>query len=238
MSNELDILSYLNDTLSDKDKVLFEDRIKNDPVFKKEVELYKEIKESVLDDDLHFFRLKVKEVVKRKGVAKYNTKVIVWSVITAAACLILSLPLVKTYYSTSVYEKVYTPYSTDLHTRALDASKEERFQLGMLFYERKEFDSAYNIFSNYLLKNFDNQTAKFYLASSALELDRDQEAIEAFTEIIEDGTSPYLLHAKWYLSMAYLKTDNIEEARAITEELAETDNYYRGKAIKLLKRIN
>ena len=79
--------------------------------------------------------------------------------------------------------------------------------------------------------------ARFYLGLNALQLHYYKQAIDEFTKVEQDTVSPFALHARWYLAMAYLKEGNIKSARYFLQKLTDEDNMYSYRARKILKKL-
>ena len=85
-------------------------------------------------------------------------------------------------------------------------------------------------------ENFNNIAANYYQGLCALELNKSEVAAESFQTVIAEGDYAYSLHAKWYLSLLYLKTEQHQKAKLLFEELAENPNFYAERSRKILKK--
>jgi Tfp pilus assembly protein FimV len=74
------------------------------------------------------------------------------------------------------------------------------------------------------------------LGNANLMVGRVEEAKQNFITL-NDKFDSLDLQAKWYLSLCYLRTGDVEQARKILRELGETDISYASKARELLEKV-
>lgn len=226
---------YIDGELEGEELSDFQLKLENDDALRKQVELRREINESIVDDDVYYLRKRmsilIPRVVTRKRVYyKYSA--------IAAACIIAVLSTL--YFQPFIQPEVvcnsfYSPYQTDLNTRS-----DDKVFLGVNFavklYAEKEYEASYELLKNYSRDNFNNPVAKYYLALNAMELNRLEEAELYFVDLIESAEYGYVVHAKWYLSLIYLKQDDLVQARALLNELKDESGFYEERAKALLKK--
>ncbi len=81
--------------------------------------------------------------------------------------------------------------------------------------------------------------ADFYLGQCYLMLNppQPQLAIKAFERVLEKDHD-YREQAEWYLALAYLKADDLDDSHAHFEEIATNpDHFYQEKAAKILESL-
>jgi tetratricopeptide (TPR) repeat protein len=101
------------------------------------------------------------------------------------------------------------------------------------FYEKGNFDKATTLFSSINLKN---DTLYLYEANALLKSNQTQKAISVLEKI--SSTSPMIHEAHWYKVMAYLKSKEVEKAKAILVILSNGNNKgFQDKAKDLLSRL-
>ncbi|MCG8699866.1 MAG: hypothetical protein MI922_17560 [Bacteroidales bacterium] len=162
----------------------------------------------------------------------------------AAAAVLLALVvwrLNKPVNVESLYSSFYQPYESDFITR--DAEGEDNIQFGLLLYQDKEYENAYSIFENYLKENFNDQRIRFHAGLCALELEKYSNAVQLLEQVSADKNTIYQEHALWYLSLAYLKVEKLDEAYESLQIVANGNTLNKSKAEKLLsssvfKKIN
>jgi cytochrome c-type biogenesis protein CcmH/NrfG len=130
----------------------------------------------------------------------------------------------------------YNPYQTDISTRSGEQLT-DKVQLSYLLYQDGDYEASFEILKNYLAQNFSNQTAHFYFGMNALELQQYGLAISELQSVAEDLSTPFSVHAKWYLAMTYLKNDQEGEAIKYLNQLTSFQNIYTQKAAKILRML-
>lgn len=225
---------YLDGQLKDSELEEFKHQLEHDQQLKAEVKLQQEINESISDDEVYYLRQKLTLLISQTS----RKRILVRALSGVAAGLILILSFFSITNSPSpskAYAEYYTPYETDLNTRSADNSL-----LGLNFayklYSEGEYNTAYELLSNYNSENYNNISAKYYQALCAIELDMSTEAEQNLLEVLNDGDYAYTLHAKWYLSMLYLKSERFDDAEVYLEDLSSDQNFYAARAKKILKK--
>jgi tetratricopeptide (TPR) repeat protein len=237
------IENYLEGTLDQAQKLEFEEMLVNDKKLPEEIKLQKEVNDAIKDDELHLFRQKVGEVIRENErktfiLTTFSRKFIKYPV-AASIVLLIALSLWQVISLDSpqkLFADNYQPYAPDISTRS-DYTSNDKLQLFCLLYQEGDYKQSFELLQTYLASHPDNQTASFYLSLNAIELTKYKLAISELNKIQNDATSPYNLHARWYLAMAYLKDGNTSEARKYLTFIMKDDNYYSKKASRILKKL-
>lgn len=81
------------------------------------------------------------------------------------------------------------------------------------------------------------KSTKLQLAygNALLAISKPEEAIEALSQIKE--VQDHYLDAQWYLALAHLRLQNLEEAQELLKPLMEQQSFYKSSARKLLASI-
>lgn len=228
------IETYLENKLEGKELEDFLDRLEKDNLFKEEVELHREVNESILDDCPEL-RTQIKGLMPGK---KHSISRVIGIFSALAAIFIIGMTIfsITSHPRTDkAFENFYQPYETDLTTRSNDKIESD-LKYAYVSYQNKDYKTSFE-----LLKNQDgsvecNCTAMFYLGLSALELNKFTVAETSLQKVSTNSNSYYSLHADWYLSMLYLKYNQPTEAKGYLEQLANSNNFYTRKAKKILKK--
>ena len=135
-----------------------------------------------------------------------------------------------------LFQAYFTPYPnmfepTTRSNESVDSKRKEAFQA----YERGDYQKAAALFKDLLS---DNKEAgmMLLLGNSNLILGHVDEAKENFITLNKDFDE-LDMQAKWYLSLCYLKSGETEKARAILNELGDTEVSYATKARELLEKV-
>lgn len=237
------IETYLDGSMSEKERKKTDALLANNEEFSSEMELYRSINESISDDEVFDFRnniitlfhnKKKIEVQAKPPIMRYLKYPVAATIIALIGFSLFQLLNLKG--PEELYSLYYAPYQTDIATRSVINSS-DKTQLSYILYQEGNYEVSFDMLSNYLSENLDDLTARFYFALNAIELNKNEIAISELMALEEHTVSPFSLHAKWYLSLLYLKSDQIEEARKHLRQLSDDENYYSEKARKILKKL-
>jgi tetratricopeptide (TPR) repeat protein len=103
-------------------------------------------------------------------------------------------------------------------------------------YEQGNYEKASLLFTE-LLKEDKEPGILLLLSNSNLMLGQVAEAQKNLVNLIEESDD-LDIPAKWYLSLAYLKSGDKEKARKILRELGGTEISYASKAKELLEKVD
>lgn len=234
MAKENNIDRYLDGHLSGEELKAFQMQLHSDSSLAADLRLHEEINESIADDETHFLRQRVGLLIKQT--ARKRSMIRLVSGVAAGLVVILSVvSITHTPSPSKAFAEYYAPYQTDLNTRSA-----EKKLLGLNFayklYSEGDYAAAHELLSNYNADNSNNVSAIYYQALCALEIDLNEEAEKNLLYIVNKGDYAHALHAKWYLSMLYLKTERFSEAENYLNELSEVPNFYSARASEILKK--
>ena len=77
----------------------------------------------------------------------------------------------------------------------------------------------------------------FYLGLSRMGLNRTDDAILSFEELLESGSGELIHDAGWYLALCYMKQDMPDKTRDLLEEISVSDSPYKKDARRILRSI-
>lgn len=211
-----------------------------------ELRLDKELNDVLLDEDVVEFRRKVISVFndsKQQNVAPkiINLQPQKWQLIAAAVIAILVIAggaLLLTQQRSYTAEKLFSMYYDSDRSIELTRSGNANIVEAILKFQQKDFQGASLLFAQILDKDSSNIAVWFYNGISYIETNRIDDAVKAFTYIIEDKNNLYVEHAEWYLGLCYLKNEQIdfavEQFRMIA---ADQNNYHQQEADKILEKL-
>lgn len=237
------IETYLDGSMDKEERERISMSLNKDKEFSVAIELHKDVNESILDDEIFEFRNIIITLFDKKDTRtsgkkaqimkylKYPVAAIILALISLSLFQILSFKSAEEIFS--IY---YRPYQTDISTRSVINST-DKIQLSYILYQEGSFEVSFNILKNHLEKNADDQTAIFYYSLNAIELAKYDLAESELLLLKENAFSPFSLHARWYLAMLYLKTEQIDEAKKYLRSLSTEENMYCKKAKEILKKL-
>jgi tetratricopeptide (TPR) repeat protein len=237
------IESYLTGEMDEQQRKEFDINLIDNQNLASDVKLLEESNEAVLDDEVYDFRKSIRKVINESYTDHSKTfeisrKLFKYPLVASIIVLIvLSLwQLITLASPEKIYSKFYKPYETDLSTRSLNTVT-DKISIAFLLYQKGDYEASYEILNNYLSKNTDNQTARFFQGMNSMELGKTDRAISELKIVEKDLSTPYAMHARWYLSLAYLKINDVDEAKKYLNRIVEDDVYYAEQAKKILKKL-
>lgn len=129
----------------------------------------------------------------------------------------------------SPYENVIQPISRADKSKDIKTIAFENYELGNYTDALLNFDS---LLSNYY-NNKDKEIIIFYKAIIHLELNQPKKAILLLKENLQQNLK-WRDKNEWYLALAYLKTNNIVEAKKVLLSLSQLENNFKEKETLLL----
>ena len=97
----------------------------------------------------------------------------------------------------------------------MGATDKPAFHDAMVAYKLGDFAEARGKWSALLQAEPTNDTLRYHIASAALAMDDAAAAIPLFEGIVADTTSAFHDKSQWYLFLAYIKADEVENAKAV-----------------------
>ncbi|RXR30163.1 hypothetical protein EQG68_12095 [Flavobacterium piscinae] len=233
--NEL-IEKYFENTLSAEEKVTWEENLKNDPEFKKEVEFQLEIKNAVLLAE----RQKIKNEIKQFELENFKPVFQLRKYFPYAAIFVAFISLLF-YFSNqnqstqSLYAKYHDPYpNTEISNTRNAYQKNSTIEQAFMAYDLNDFKKANDQFDK-ILESSNEEYILFYKAICLMELNQHDQALKLFETT--NWTANYLEKARWYQSLCYLKTNELKKAENTLEVLSNKQSFKKTEAEELLSEL-
>ncbi|MCF8233902.1 MAG: tetratricopeptide repeat protein [Bacteroidales bacterium] len=236
---------YLNQDLRGNELSEFEKMLSNNPWFRKEVNLHKEINAALLEKDIMKLRNELKSIQakqrtsRNKIIRMFPPNRYLFGSIAAAASIILIIGGILLFSkgdhvsNNSLYSNYYNPEEAITIVRSGGNTEDITLKEAMMAYQDKNYESAIELFS----QEPQNNLAKFYMGLSYMETGNSKKAIELFNELISHQENLFVEQAEWYLGLSYLKIDEYEKAKELLTRIANSDNIYQTDAKKILKNL-
>lgn len=251
MINKEILIRYHDGDLAVEEIQLIENQLSSDKEAQDTLALLDYINQTLSDEKMIAFRNTVDKVHEQETMIQHKSKVV--SLFTSrsglmkiAASIVLAVGLtigVKTVFSSStneyqaIFEDYYEPYQSDMLTRS-DNNIINNLYYAFQAYENKDYSKALELFNAVVSDDNTMILAYFYRGISSIEVKNLPLAIESFNKVIESGTSTYLSQSHWYISLAYLKSENPKNAVPHLNWLVENDRFYGPKAKEIITKIN
>ena len=234
MKNEELIALYFDGKLNANQKPLFDKLMSTDAEFRAQVEFEKQTKTAIISIKKDDLKRKLQQLEAPKKRFNYYTIVIAASLIIALGIFSLLQPT-ETVSNEQLFAEYFQPYANviapasrgDEHTN----TKTEAFA----YYDAHNYKVASEKFHT-LFNTTNTSYYLFYEAICELQLGNTQMAINLFEQHkgFEDKLAT---HRNWYLALAYLKIDNVKDAKVLLQTITAKKSYKHKAAEDILKKI-
>lgn len=244
LTHDIELIErYFDNELSNTERSILEERLKNEDSFKSLFEteklLINTIRFNAAKDQLHFLKGVEARLAEQKTPSSSRSH---WYYYAAAACaglfftFYVLLPMLKNTPTEQLYASYFTlhpnVFEPTLRGEQVIDERKEAFRA----YDAGEYQLAGELFDKLLKEN--KEPGMMLLAGNAhLMTGNIVEAKRTLNDLIlhYDDLD---LQAKWYLSLCYLREGNTEDARKLLKELSDTDISYANKAKELLEEVD
>jgi hypothetical protein len=236
---------YLDDLLSERDRILFEEILRNDPELMKEFQLRKDVNEALQESDIMELRNTLDEISKHSNKTKsiYKNSFFITS---AAACVVLIIAFSWIcFYSLSnvnnqhLFGDYYSKYPVVNHFRSNTAKSENDLLLNFAFdaYESNDYIKSSEYLRQLVKADENNYMIKFYLAISEMELCNLKESELLLLDLTKTKSHIFYEQSSWYLALLYLKQDDLEKAKEVFEVIIEEEMCKKMEAESIFKSL-
>lgn len=140
----------------------------------------------------------------------------------------------KPYSTEKLVIKYYKPANPILQIRSVEVNSDDALAKAFKYYKENDYNSALKFF-----KSIDNQiTAKFYSGVCYIELEQYDQAIDSFTQIVNDNDNLFVEQAEWYLGLIYLMDNQKSKALDQFIKISQSEGYYSAQANEIIKYLN
>lgn len=205
----------------------------NDP---KEEEIRKFIRGSIYSAPYEPKRIlnnAVKKVPGRVLFARYAS--------LSAAALLGVFILIRTLLPSSdpvkLYDTYYMPFdAVSPVTRSINSNATDNYAAAIQSYRTGNYQQAAIMFAELMQKDQFVVSSQFFLGLSQLAMNNNDQAINLLT-VTTNNSGEYGKEARWYLGLAYLRTENKLKAAECFKYLASAHGFYKDRSEKILRRL-
>jgi len=232
--NNIELIeAWLNGQLSEEEKSAFEKRMKEDPDFSKEVEMYQDMMRGIDlagEERIREASNGIERKLESEDFFKHNSTVRTMTNNTktkpigrwlAIAASLLVLVAAATYFFGSsqesspqmAFEKYYQPDKKNLPEildrleapglASADKSAADSLAGALELYQKDQYTAARSALGTYLDNHPEDQVAKLYMGLSQLQLGEYAKASKHLVPLVEQKDFAQLNMAKWYLALCY-----------------------------------
>jgi len=237
------IIQYLSGDLSEDESSSFRKELETNPLLREEFEqvsaAYRLIRDQIQKDDLEHFTSRLREVMERpvKGqTARVRYRKWLFPIPVAAALAILILLFTTNRDQGRIFSRYYQP-ERDPVVLAFNQDARGETEMGIALYNRERYERSRQVMAGLLETDPENQLALLYYLLSSIELDLEEEAIQAVRNTDVRTDHPLGQSLAWYTAMACIKSGRYEQAGAYLMPLKQQQGPYEQKAGRLIKLL-
>ncbi|MEM9829023.1 MAG: tetratricopeptide repeat protein [Bacteroidota bacterium] len=233
---------YIHGNLSVTEREQFEADMATDEQLREEVELHRQLIFSVETESLRQLLDQIHEKnfeSEAQVVSMPRRRSFFPMAIAASVALLILAGWWIFNLQTSSPESVYAAYFTPAEglPTTLGYSTNTDFAEGMVSYKLEEYTEALEYWQPLLEVDPTNDTLNYYVGVTFLANEQPDSAIDYLTTVVSGEQSSFRTPAQWYLALAYLKTDEQEQAKPLLEDLANRDNSYQSQSSEILQKM-
>jgi len=239
MANENLIEKYIQNRLSSKEKIEFDELLKSDIDFEKEVIFQTNIKKAVKKEDDIRFRSLISEIEVKTNKSIRKPNYAKW-LVAASIVVLLGLTYFFTQNNDASTDELFTsyfePYRNVIQPIERGDNQQDTKTLAFMAYEKGDYENAIKLFSKLYAENKESYYL-FYKANALLKLEKADEAIPLLLEHLK--TKDTLTEkTNWYLALAYLKLNDKNNAKKALKKVIDDGKFKTNEAKELLKKFD
>lgn len=229
---------YFDQDLTSDEKALFERRLRQDPGFKslfdQERHLIGAIRFEGALTDLEYLQATEAGLSKKER----GASMMLWYYVAAAACLgifalVVWRPLQKSNHE-DLFAANFSPHPNVFEPTVRGGAGSD-LAAAYQSYENGDYEKALTLFAATPSERRE-PGMQLLLGNCYLVVGRTADAQEVFQDII-DKYDELDAEARWYLGLAHLKENDVQQARQYFVQVAESNNVFSAKASALLEKI-
>jgi hypothetical protein len=239
------ILRYLSGELSHDEVKSFQEELTSNRALQKEFEelssAYELIRDQLQTLDEAAFRQKLQEAMDHELPSPHPSRQRIgpWWYLPLALAGTVALLLVL-FLNQTEKEKILSKYCQPDKDPVLLAYLQDtrgEQEVGILHFRKQSYQEAMSSLEPRIEEEADNKVLLLYYLLSAMELDKEAEAIQRVLTIQLQPSQLIDQSIAYYCTLALIKSDRREEALRMLEPLPEEDGPYRSPAEKLEKLL-
>jgi hypothetical protein len=241
----LKLEDFLDGHLKNEELKFFLKELENNEDLTKEMKLILDVDQLIKDKG--FFELHDKLAIQLNNAESKNPIINLgkdfirtWQLAAASFALILVVGGLwyilsnKPYSTEKLVIKYYKPANPILQIRSVEVNNEDALTQAFKYYKENDYNNALKYF-----KSIENQiTAKFYSGVCYIELEQFDQAIDAFSYIINERDNLFAEQADWYLGLIYLMDDQKNKAIDQFTKISQEEGFYTAQANEIIKYLN
>ncbi len=233
---------FIAGEMDEKEKQWFLKEMEGNRDLKLEVDLRRKAEKIIERQDIVNLRRKLADIGQKhasvsehhkSGRIKYAAAIVVFVIIGAGILLSRGRP-----GPDELFDKYYKTYEPSLSVRSGLNRVNQDFNLAIEYYNVRDYRNAAIYFSKVIQKEPEDMHSTLLNGISNFEISNYPEAEVSFVRVIDNDDNLFIDHAQWYLSMCYLKTDELRKAKDQLAKIADSESIYRRNAKQILRRLH
>ena len=230
------IFKYFDGTLSKEELQAFDALLADDNDFKEEFEFQKELQDTLVLND----REQLKKEIQNWDITRNKPRFKPW-LVAASILFLLGISYLfffKTQLNSTedLYASYFEPYRNIVQPVVRGEYKDDIQSKAFKAYEAKDYENAI-LYFNTILSEERNTTILFYKANTLLQLNKANEAIKILETNVKN-TDTLQDRNLWYLSLAYLKENNIDASKKTLKQLLSQSKFKSKEAKALMENLD
>jgi tetratricopeptide (TPR) repeat protein len=236
---------YIAGEMDDAEKQWFLKEIEGNEKLKKEINLRKKTDEIIKNKNVMLLRKKLSEIEYQRRNATEPLRKSKKPAYMSSAAVIAVLFIIgsialfsgNNLTSEKIMKQYYKVYEPPTGQRSALTNADADFTLAMKFYNTHNYEKAAVLFNKVLVEKPGDMQTALLKGVSNFEEKKYPEAQVSFNKVIDDKGNLYVDHAKWYLALCYLNTNEIGKAKHIFKVISEEPGIYKNDAKKIIRGL-
>lgn len=241
--NDIDLIEhYLDGSLSDTERLAFEERVRSEEELRSQVEEMKLIREGIV-------RASRKELLKSLKALEATLPAVEAPVIPlwrntwlqVAASLVLVLVAVyllwpRTQEPAQLFVEHFEPYPNIIMPTVRGMVENDSTVKAQAFraYDQHDYVVAIQLFEKVSVQD---EAVLLYLGNSYLASGQPDKALPLLEKVLNEY-DVFDEQAEWYVAVSYLKLEERDKARAALQKVVARESSYKSKAQLILEKLN
>ncbi|MGC1472049.1 MAG: hypothetical protein WA775_05615 [Psychroserpens sp.] len=229
------IALYFDGTLDKEQTALFDDLILHNAEFKAQVEIEQNTKKAIISIKKDDLKNRLQQLEQPKNKTKFYRIAIAASLIITLG--IFGLSQLNTPVSNDqLFAEHFEPYTNIIIPASRGDEIKDAKSEAFAYYDAKNYSLACQKFET-LYNATTTPYYLFYQAICQLQLGKTENAIALF-EMRKSISDKLSSHNTWYLALAYLKADKIENSKVLLQKISSDKSYNYKAAEDILNQLD
>lgn len=232
---------FIAGEMDEKEKQWFLKETEGNQELIREIELRRKAGNLIPRQDILNLRTKLADIEHRRdavpasrhpGRVKYAAVIAVLIIIGGAALLSRGRS-----GTDELLDRYYKAYEPSIYARSEMYSGSQDFILALEYYNVHDYRNAAIYFKKVVQSEPDDMHSTLLNGISNFEISNYPEAEGSFEKVINNDDNLFIDQAQWYLSLCYIKTEELARAKELLSQIGKSESVYRKKAKQILKRL-